>query len=255
MNDNIAFNEMADYYDLYRPDYPDAIIRSIVEKANLTSASRVLEIGAGSGKATARFADDGFEMVCIEPGKDLAAKGMENLRNQKVQFVVSLFEECSLPENSFDAVISAQAFHWVKKPDAYALCARCLKPNGYLMPFWNIELIGDSEIDHDVFDIISRYNAYTTVMKKEAYAERVERISAEIANSGCFSKPDIIQHEWVQTFTAQQYFGYFMTGNMFIRNSDEKKQACYQELLELEKRHSGIQRTFVSELYAAQKIR
>lgn len=253
MSDNIVFNEMADYYDQYRPDYPEAIIRTIVERANLTSSSRVLEIGAGSGKATVRFLDYGFEILCVEPGKDLAEKGMTNTHGHNVQFAVSLFEECSLPAASFDAVFSAQAFHWVKKPDGYALCAHCLKLNGYFMPFWNIEIVGNSAIDRDVFDIISRYNAYTSVMKKDAYTERVKRISTEIESSGFFSKPDVVQFEWEQHFTAEQYFGYFMTGNLFIKNTNEQKQACYQELMELENKYSGIRRTFVSELYIAQK--
>ncbi len=253
MKDNIAFNEMADYYDQYRPDYPREIIKSIIQKAQLVPSSRILEIGAGSGKATAQFVDYGFELLCIEPGKDLAEKGMNRFKDKKVNFVVSLFEDCPLPASHFDAVISAQAFHWVKKPDAYALCAHCLKRNGFLMPFWNIEMIDDSEIDRKVSDIISKYGAYTAVMQKEAYPKRVESISADIENSGYFSRPEVMQIEWQHCFTADEYFGYFMTGNVFIRNTAEKKQACHKELKDLEAAYGGIPRRFISELYISQK--
>lgn len=125
------FNEMAEYYDQFRPDYPEEIIQSIVKRAGLVPTSQVLEIGAGSGKATARFIEHGFEMLCIEPGRDLAEKGKQRFQDKKVRFAVSLFEDHPLPAETFDAVISAQAFHWLKKPEAYSLCARCLKKNGF----------------------------------------------------------------------------------------------------------------------------
>jgi len=51
------FNQMADYYDKFRPSYPQEIIDAIVKKAGLNVESSILEIGAGSGKATAQFAD------------------------------------------------------------------------------------------------------------------------------------------------------------------------------------------------------
>jgi len=65
------FNQMADYYDKFRPGYPEETIRIIIERANLSHGSKVLEIGSGSGKATAQFADFDFEMLCIDPGEDL----------------------------------------------------------------------------------------------------------------------------------------------------------------------------------------
>lgn len=253
MKDNEMFNQMADYYDRFRPGYPTEIIRQIVEKAALTADSRVLEIGAGSGKATAQFAEYGFDMLCIEPGKDLADKGRERFKGKNVTYAVSRFEDYPLPEHAFDAVISAQAFHWVEKPLGYELCACCLKDGGWLMPFWNIEIIRDTPLDRELFGIIERYDAYTAVMKAEAYTPRVARITAEIADSGFFRTPEVIQVEWERTFTAEEYFGYAMTGNVFIRNPEEKKRACYEELLVLAEKHGGIRRRFVSELYAAQK--
>jgi len=44
------FNQMADYYGKYRPDYPDEVITAIIEKANLSAGSKLLEIGSEVGK-------------------------------------------------------------------------------------------------------------------------------------------------------------------------------------------------------------
>jgi hypothetical protein len=32
-----GFNKQADYYDKYRPDYPDELVKTIINKANLTA--------------------------------------------------------------------------------------------------------------------------------------------------------------------------------------------------------------------------
>lgn len=251
MSNNLVFDEMSNYYDRYRLKYPDEMIRHIIDMTGLDLTSRVLEIGAGSGKATEQFADYGFYMLCVEPGNDLAEKGKCKFSGKNIEYIISLFEECDLQTSYFDAVISAQAFHWVKKPDAYELCHRCLKKNGFLVPFWNIEIIRDSKIDSAVFDIIKKYDAYTAVMEDAAYKKRVETISADIKNSGFFYEPEIIQIEWEHCFTAEELYGYFMTGNVFVRNSEQKKQDCYRELVKLEAEYGCIQRTFISEAYIA----
>ena len=254
MKDNEMFNQMADYYDRFRPGYPEELIRKIVEKAGLTEDSCVVEIGAGSGKATAQFVDYDFDLLCIEPGKDLADKGRERFKGRKISYVVSTFEACNLPERAFDAIISAQAFHWVEKPLGYELCARCLKPGGWLMPFWNIEIIRDTALDRELHEIIERYDAYTAVMKEDAYVQRVKRITAEIRDSGLFHEPEIIQVEWEKSFTAEEYFGYAMTGNVFVRNPEERKCACFEELQALAEKYGGICRHFICELYATEKL-
>lgn len=46
------FDKAADYYDMYRPSYPKQVIQLLVERTHLHRQSKVLELGAGSGKAT-----------------------------------------------------------------------------------------------------------------------------------------------------------------------------------------------------------
>ena len=76
------FDQMSDYYDLFRPDYPQEIIDSIVNHAKLSKGSRVLEVGAGSGKATARFVDYDLEMLCLDPGNNLVKKETRDSRER-----------------------------------------------------------------------------------------------------------------------------------------------------------------------------
>lgn len=135
--ESAVFNRMTAYYDRYRPGYPEGIIRAVRDRIGSSADIHVLEIGAGSGKATAQFAPFGWEMLCLEPGKDLAAEGQRRFAGRNITFAASRLEEYPLPDRYFDAVISAQAFHWIEKPLGFRLCAAALKQNGWLMPFWN----------------------------------------------------------------------------------------------------------------------
>ncbi len=249
------FNQMSEYYDKYRPNYPDEIIKTIIDKANLCSGSKLLEIGCGSGKATEQFAHRDFEILAIDPGEDLISRAKSRFNDGNINFVNSRFENYNFPNHYFDAIISAQAFHWLQRPKCYDLCADALNSKAWLMPFWNIELVGETELDFELYKIIERYDAYTSTMKKRDYENRVESISNEIEQSGKFSKPKVIQVYWDKTYTAEEYLGFCMTGQFFVQNSDKDKRSCYDDLKELCNKYDGIKRIYVCELYASQKIK
>ena len=96
------YNQMADYYDKYRPGYPNEIVSAIIQKAKLGSGSRLLEIGAGSGKATEQFANRGFTILCLEPGKDLARAGNARFEDDNIRFVASSFEDFCVKHDYYD---------------------------------------------------------------------------------------------------------------------------------------------------------
>ena len=82
----------------------------------------------------------------------------------------------------------------------------------------------------------------------------MEDISNGIAESGFFAKPEIIQSRWEKCYNADEYYGYVSTGNVFVQNSDEVKQAFYTELEKLAAKHNGfIERHYICELYLARK--
>jgi cyclopropane fatty-acyl-phospholipid synthase-like methyltransferase len=248
------FNQMVDYYDKYRPDYPEDIINRIISEANLTVGSKLLEIGSGSGKATYQFADYGFEIFCVDPGADLIQRAAKRFQGKNISFAVSRFEDYAAPPEYFDTIISAQAFHWIPKPEGFGMCAATLKSGGYLFPFWNIEIIYDSDLDKELLATIDKHKAYTSTQSKADHRKRMETISSEIADSGFFTKPEIVLSHWEKTYTADDYFGFALTGNIFVQQSDETKQAFYNDLKDLEAKYNGIKRHYTCELYIAKKL-
>ena len=245
------FDQMADYYDKYRPSYPSETITAIIDKASLTTGSKILEIGAGSGKATEQFADFGFEIVCIEHGEDLVKKGNERFQSKDIKFIASKFENYDTPSEYFDAIISAQAFHWLEQPLGYEKCAKTLKKGGYLAPFWNV---GRAESNDELFSIVHKYGP-VSCMPKANYKKRMEQISSDIADSGLFTPPEVIHFHWEKNYSTEEYCGYLLTGNMFVQKPDEEKQECFEEIKKLAKKHDGVIRCgYVCELYLARRV-
>ena len=247
------FNQMADYYDKYRPSYHNEIIDTLIKRTRLTNGSKLLEIGAGSGKATELFTGKGFEILCIEPGTDLVKRGNERFKDENFKFIESRFEEYLEPPNYYDVVFSAQAFHWVPQPIGYEKCSVTLKESGYLAIIYNMYIAYDNDFDNELLTISNKYSM--GLSSADDCEKRADSIVAGIVESGLFSKPEVIRSSFEQTYTPDEYFGFALTGNSFIQKTDEEKQIAYKELVQLANKHNGmIQRPYVCALYLAQKL-
>lgn len=62
------YKGIAGTYEEIRPSYPEKLIQDVISKTDLKLNDRLLEIGAGTGKATIQFADKGFRVQAIELG-------------------------------------------------------------------------------------------------------------------------------------------------------------------------------------------
>lgn len=137
MGDLVAtFGKGAAAYNRARSDYPDELIEDIISFGGLTSKSKILEIGCGTGQATLSFAQRGFNILALDPGEQT----IEILRERSSDFPnVSLettsFEDFSSERDSFDLILSAQAFHWVDPKIASPKVASLLRDGGHVALF------------------------------------------------------------------------------------------------------------------------
>jgi SAM-dependent methyltransferase len=129
----LIFGEVAEQYDAYRPSYPDALFDTIIDFGALHPGDRALEIGAGTGKATAGFVARGLDVHALEPSPEMA----EILRARGVDAEETLFEAWRPPSEPFRLVYAAQAWHWVHGEDRYERVAAALAPGGTAAFFWN----------------------------------------------------------------------------------------------------------------------
>src|ERR1700742_1269450 len=74
----LVFGEVAELYDRHRPTYPAELVDDLVALAGLDGSRPVLEVGAGTGKATVLFASRGIPVIAVEPSAEMAAVAARN---------------------------------------------------------------------------------------------------------------------------------------------------------------------------------
>jgi SAM-dependent methyltransferase len=128
-----VFNEVAVQYDRNRPAYPDALIDQACEVAGIGDGDRVLEIGCGTGQLTRSLLARGLRVTALEPGDQLIGIAEQNLKDAgDVELIHARLEDTQLPRESYEAVFSASAIHWVDPDLGWRKIADALAPGGTL---------------------------------------------------------------------------------------------------------------------------
>jgi SAM-dependent methyltransferase len=128
-----VFNEVAVEYDRNRPTYPDVLVDRACEVADVRDGDRVLEIGCGTGQLTRSLLARGLRVTALEPGDQLIRVAEENLKGAGVvEFVHARLEDVQLPRESYEAVFSASAIHWVDPDLSWQKIADALASGGTL---------------------------------------------------------------------------------------------------------------------------
>ena len=137
MKDDITlrqtFDQVALLYNEVRPRYPDTLFSTLIEVTGLSPNAKLLEIGPGTGQATKPLAIQGYNITGVELGTALADVARHELRNYpNVQILTGAIENIELPTNTFDLVLAATSFHWIKPGFRYLIPHKILKHQGYL---------------------------------------------------------------------------------------------------------------------------
>jgi SAM-dependent methyltransferase len=126
-------------YDRGRPEYPRALYARLRERCGLGPASRVFEIGAGTGIATRRLLElEPVELWAVEPDPRLARRLREMLDGPRLRIIESSFEDAPLPAGRFDAGVAAMSFHWLAQREALAKVRDTLVPGGWWAMWWTL---------------------------------------------------------------------------------------------------------------------
>ena len=129
-----SFGAAARAYARGRPAYPAAALDWLLQP----DARQVLDLGAGTGKLTRDLVARSLEVVAVDPSHDMLAELRGSLPS--VDGRVGSAEAIPLDDRSVDAVLVAQAWHWVDPARAVREVARVLRPGGRLCLLWNCRI-------------------------------------------------------------------------------------------------------------------
>ncbi|MFC2070058.1 class I SAM-dependent methyltransferase [Chloroflexota bacterium] len=125
------YTEVSKTYDMYR-SFRDSQIDSLIEFAGIVESDRVLDIGCGTGNASARIA----EKVHVDIlGVDRSIQMLEIAVSKSLEVLCVDVDNSRLPfrDRSFDIVLGTYMIHYINNPDfLFSECFRVLR-NGTLI--------------------------------------------------------------------------------------------------------------------------
>ena len=138
-----SFGAAAAAYEQGRPDYPVEAVAWLLEPAG--AHPRIVDIGAGTGKLTRVVAElvagagaegRGAEVIAVDPDAEMLGELRRSLPG--IRTLIGTAEALGLPDESVDAAVLGQVWHWVDPVAGSAEIGRVLKPGGVLGLVWNI---------------------------------------------------------------------------------------------------------------------
>ncbi|MBN3960916.1 class I SAM-dependent methyltransferase [Nostoc sp. NMS8] len=247
------YSPVADIYYNARPQYPKQLIERSVVLAQLDSDASILEVGCGPGNATVAFAQFGFSMTCIEPNQDFYHLAQRNCATySNVAIHNTSFEEWELEAKQFNAVLSANAFHWIPSEIRYAKAATALHENEFLILLWNLRPELKYEVYQAIFEV---YQAYAPSLVRyegaETQAEILRGFEEDILDSGYFKELVTEQIACEVTYSIDDYLKLLST---MSRLEPKAKELLFAGLREnLRNFGDSVNLSFLSAVHVARK--
>ncbi len=230
----LAFGRVARAYDRARPSYPDSAIDEVIARAAIGAGDVVLEVGAGTGKATVLLAQRGLSVLALEPDPAMAALARENCRELPLVEVRELDFESHRPATSAQLVFAAQSWHWVDASLRYRLAAAALAAGGTLAAIWTLPRWQEVELRATLLEVYERIVPEMTASFPMHPGSAADDLAgdwrAEVAASGRFLEPSVSAHPWSQVYSAEDYAQLISTHQDHILLAADRREALLDEL-------------------------
>lgn len=254
-----TFNDIANAYDKYRPDYPDKLFDEAAAYAGIPRDSPVLEIGCGTGQATRGFAARGYERVtCIELGEKLALAAAAKFRDYPdIRVVNEPFETWQGEEGHYALAISGTAFHFVQpQAEGYRKVHRLLRRDGVIAFFWTVHVLSDEPVFHDIRTLYRELAPELDDSRKPTIEEVIAERSALTTNDGLFGQLEVKTYRWNDDYSAEDYAALLATHSRHRLLPDDTRRRLLDGIRDTINRHGGILRKpQAAVLFLARSIR
>lgn len=253
-----TFNEAAELYDRARPRYPRALVDELARAAGLGPDSRVLEIGPGTGQLTVSLAESGCRVIAVELGDAMAEVARQRLSAfPRVEVRVAAFEDWELPEEPFDLVVCATAFHWLDPAVRVVKAAGALRPGGCLALVVTDHVAGGTtEFFAQAQRCYERWDPATPPGLRLRPASEIPTDCGELESSPHFEQVVATRHTRDITYTTDQYIDVLLTYSGHRALEETARQnllTCLRRLIET--RHGGtVTKRYLHDLIVATRV-
>ncbi len=225
-----GFQASADVYERGRPSYPDRAIAYLVQALGISSGSRVVDVGAGTGKLLRLLEPTGAELIGVEPvdamRSELAA------RSPSVTALSGAAERIPLEAGSVDAVVVGQAFHWFEGERALAEFHRILRPDGRLGLVWNVR-------DRSV-DWVARVTDIVDPFAGDAPRHRSGRWREAFESTAHFDELHLRTFPYEQPMTPEGLVDRVLSTSFIAALDDERREHVRRQVRRLSQTHPDL---------------
>jgi SAM-dependent methyltransferase len=225
------FGNRVEDYVKYRPGYPTEIIQFLQHTYGLSTDKLIADIGAGTGISSALFLNAGYRIIAVEPNPPMRNKSIE-LLGSSPNFTVrdGTAEHTGLDDESVDAIIAGQAFHWFDQEKAKIEFRRISKPDAITVLIWNERKTTSSfEKEYDEF-IIKHAHDYVQVDHRNISPEQIVSFFAPLP-----VRSELFANEQVFDFAGLK--GRLLSSSYIPAAEDEGFAAMISDLRSLFDRH------------------
>ena len=200
-------------YERARPEYPPEAVDWLLPPG----AKTVLDLGAGTGKLTRALTARGLEVYAIDPSPKMLDQLRAAVPGAKVS--VGTAEDIPLADGSVDAILVAQAWHWVDQDVALPSVARVLRPGGTLGLIWNLR-----------DDRVPWVERLTRVMHPAE--SEIFMVTGHI-DRGAFGELESTSFEWSMDFTRDELLDLVRSRSYFITAEESERASILRGVNDL----------------------
>lgn len=255
------FGVNANNYARYRPPYPTAVFDLLEQEGGLFVGANTLEIGAGSGLATAVLIERGAKpLVAVEPDARFnpILQQITSPHDASATILSQPFEKVQLAPAQFDLAVSATAFHWVAQEAGLRKVSEQLRSGGLWEMWWTI--FGDPRRP-DPFRQATNHllKPLTTSPSHQSpqphfALDRAQRV-ADIARTGALLPPRIEEIGWTARLDVAQLRGLYGTFSPIQRQPETERERILDGLGEIAEEEFGgvVERPFLTVVYLSKR--
>lgn len=189
------YSKHAKFYE-FRPNYAP---KSIDMLLSLTKASKVADIGAGTGNLSIMLLERGLKITAVEPNDAMRNIGIERTQGQNIEWIRATGLESGLKDNEFDWVTFGSSFNVMDRSEALKESHRMLKKGGYFSCMWNHRDLNDEiqkQAEALIKDLVPHYERGVRREQQRSIIEAHKELFDEIV----YLEQDFYFHQSLQNY-------------------------------------------------------